>query len=262
MAQKRAQIDSNQAKSSKFTQERQREILDELTRSGRVEVPSLATEFGVSEATVRRDLAALSAQGYLQKTYGGAVTLDAPKLGWAVRAGLRSEEKARIGAAAVSFIEPSQSVILDAGSTNFELAVRIEVRPLTVITNSLDIAAVFEGDREVALLLTGGEWDPVVRHLNGPPALAMLELCRADWTFLGATGVHSDAGVTSAYLDNAAVKRAMVAASPKTVVMADHTKIGEIGPHFVTSLDKVHAVVTDDRSAAQSLKASGVSVIH
>src|SRR6185295_4652010 len=105
-----------------FAEERRKAILARLSREGRVEVPGLTAEFGVSEDTIRRDLRDLAAQGFLQKTHGGAVALDMPNLGWEARSQLLPATKARIGRAAAALVEPGQTLMLDAGLTVLELA--------------------------------------------------------------------------------------------------------------------------------------------
>ncbi|MDX2006597.1 MAG: DeoR/GlpR family DNA-binding transcription regulator [Meiothermus sp.] len=244
-----------------FTPERQQRIIAELAAKGRVEVGELVDLLQVSEATVRRDLKALAEQGYLQKTHGGAVGLDTLYLGWNARAGLHAEAKRRIGKTAASLVEPGQTVILDAGSTALEAARFLEARPLTVITNSLDIAQSLEASPQLTLLLTGGEWDPKVRHFGGEAALTTLRLFRADWCFLGVSGVHPKAGITSAYGDNAAVKRAMVTAADRVVALADASKLGEIAPHFVAGLGEVFAVATEDAAKGRELEAAGARLL-
>lgn len=244
-----------------FTPERQQRIVAELAAKGRVEVGELVELLGVSEATIRRDLKALAEQGYLQKTHGGAVGLDTLHLGWNARTGLNSEAKRQIGRAAAKLVEPGQTVILDAGSTALEVTRYLDARPLTVITNSLDIAVALEANPQLTLLLTGGEWDAKVRHFNGEATLAALGLYRADWCFLGVSGVHTKAGITSAYGENASVKRAMVAASERVVALADGSKLGEIAPHFVVGLGEVYAVATEDTVKGKELEAAGAKVL-
>ncbi|MFC4637706.1 DeoR/GlpR family DNA-binding transcription regulator [Deinococcus hohokamensis] len=244
-----------------FAPERQHRILTELGRLGRVEVVELARSLGVSEDTVRRDLKALAARGYLQKTHGGAVALDPSRMAFHDRAGLKAEAKANIGAAAAQLVEPGQSVILDAGSTVLELARQLNVRPLTVLTNSLDIAAVFTAEPEVKLSLTGGDWDARARYLVGASALDTLSRRRADWAFLGACAFHSRAGVTSVSDADAAVKRAMVQAAEKTVVLADSSKAEQIAPHLVAPFSRLYAVVTDEAYVARALEESGAHVL-
>ncbi|UQN09628.1 DeoR/GlpR family DNA-binding transcription regulator [Deinococcus sp. QL22] len=244
-----------------FVPERQQYILNELARLGRVEVLDLAQNLGVSEDTVRRDLKALAARGYLQKTHGGAVALDPGRMAWVNRAELSGGAKASIGAVAAHLVEPGQSVLLDAGSTVFELARRLRVRPLTVLTNSLDIASIFASEPDVALSLTGGDWNVRSRYLTGASALETIGRRRTDWTFLGACAVHPFAGVTSVSEGDAAVKRAMLAVADRTVVLADHSKLGQIAPYSVAPLHQMYALVTDGSSWTDQLGAAGVQVL-
>ena len=127
--------------SPRFTAERQRRIEQMLREQGRVEVLELARLLQVSEHTVRRDLLALQGQGLLQRTHGGAVTLDTQRLGLGDRAAVLADAKAAVGRAAAALVEPGQTVVLDAGSTPLAMARALTVRPLTVITSSLDVAA-------------------------------------------------------------------------------------------------------------------------
>src|SRR3954454_16455799 len=127
-----------------FAEERRKVILGLLTRDGRVEVSGLASQFGTSEDTIRRDLRDLAAQGFLQKTHGGAVALDVANLAWEARTHLQPAAKVSIGQAAAALVEPGQTVILDAGLTVLEMARQLSVEPLRVITNSLDIAQIME----------------------------------------------------------------------------------------------------------------------
>lgn len=242
-----------------FAEERRKEILSLLTSERRVEVAALAQRFDVSEDTVRRDLRELATLGYLQKTHGGAVCLDTPRLGWEARVELMPRAKARIGEAAAALVEPGQTIILDAGLTVLEAAHQIRARPLTVITNSLDIAAALDAALGVSLVLTGGEWNPALRHLAGAAAIDTLARYRADWAFLGACAVHPQAGITVADSRDAAVKKAMMGAALRTLLLADHSKFDQVAPHFVASLTELQGLVTDQ--ATDLFEASGVKVI-
>ncbi|WP_193611665.1 DeoR/GlpR family DNA-binding transcription regulator [Nocardioides lijunqiniae] len=238
-----------------FAEERQQRVLAELQQRGRVEVSTLARELAVSEDTVRRDLRALAAAGHLHKTHGGAVALDTGHLSWAARADVASDAKRAIAAAAVELVEPGDTVILDAGSTVLALAVALagssSHRPLTVLTNSLDIAEVFTGTPDVTLHLTGGQWDARSRFLVGPAATAGIAAYRADWAFLGTCALHPDAGATSVDPLDADVKRAMAAVALRVAVLADHTKHGTTAPHLVLSPDDLDVLVTDVAQAGQ-----------
>src|SRR5438093_3755978 len=105
-----------------FTQERQQLILSMLAGEGRVTVGELAARLDVSDDTVRRDLRALSARGFLQKVHGGAVTLDVARMDRAPRMELLPAVKAKLGAAVAARVQPEQTIMLDSGHTTLEVA--------------------------------------------------------------------------------------------------------------------------------------------
>jgi DeoR/GlpR family transcriptional regulator of sugar metabolism len=113
----------------------------------------------------------------------------------------------------------------------------------------------------VTLIVTGGEWNANLRHLTGSSALETLRRHRADWAFLGACAVHVTAGITATYQPDAEVKRAMIASSDRTVLLADHTKLGAITPHSVAGLEAIFAVVTDAQTGTDALEAAGANLI-
>lgn len=242
-----------------FSQERQEQIRLELTRHGRVEVSELARRYGVSEHTVRRDLGVLAGRGLLQKTHGGAVALNTAHLDWNTRAETLPAAKERIGRAAAALVQPGQTVVVEAGSTTLALARHLTVRPLTVLTNSLDVAALFAGDDAVSLVVSGGVWDGRGRALRGADARETLSAYRADWTMLGTCALHPRTGATVTGEEDAAVKRAMAAAGLRTVVLADHSKRDQVAAHLVLPPERLDLVVTDQ--PWPELAALGVRVL-
>jgi DeoR/GlpR family transcriptional regulator of sugar metabolism len=234
------------AQSPRFTAERQRRIEDLLREHGRVEVLELARLLQVSEHTVRRDLLALQSQGVLQRTHGGAVTLDTSRLDLSARAAVLPQAKAAIGRAAAALVEPGQTVVLDSGSTPLAMARALTVRPLTVITSSLDIAAIFADDPKVQMALTGGTWQPAHRALWGPAAIAMLAQCRADWAVPGACAIDAALGVSAPDEADAAMKRAMIACARRTLILGDHSKLGNVAPFHVANWSQVDTLLIDE----------------
>lgn len=242
-----------------FAEERQNRILAELKSTGRVEVQALAGRYSVSEHTIRRDLSALESRGHLQKTHGGAVLLDTAHLDWQERATSLTQAKDQIGRRAAALVQPGETVILDAGSTTLALARHLTVRPLTVITNSLDIAAVFEQATGVELIVVGGVWNVSARALRGQAAQDGLCQYRAHWTMLGACALHPKVGVTVTDEEDAQIKRRMVAAGLRTVVLADHSKRDQVVAHLVLPPEEMTTVVTDE--PWPELEAVGVQVL-
>jgi len=243
----------------RFSEERHARILKQLQDKGRVEVLGLARMLGVSEHTIRRDLLDLQAQGALHKTHGGAVSLDTARLNFAERSSVLADAKRAIGRAGAALIEQGQTVIIDAGSTSLSLARALTVRPVTVITNSLDVAALFDQDPGVQLVLTGGTWHTQSRALWGPAAREMLLNCRADWAVPGACSVDLAMGVTVTDEADAATKRAMIAAASRTLVLADHSKLHNVSPFGVARWSDVHTLVSD--RPWSDVEALGVRVV-
>ena len=242
-----------------FAEERQNRILAELRSTGRVEVQVLAERYSVSEHTIRRDLSVLEGRGHLQKTHGGAVALNTAHLDWQGRVTSLPEAKDRIGRRAAMLIGPGETVILDASSTTLALARHLTVRPLTVITNSLDIAAVFEQETGVELIVVGGAWQASARALRGRATREVIRQYRADWTVLGTCALHPRAGVTVTDEEDAQVKQAMVTAGLRTVVLADHSKRDQVVSYLVLMPEELAIVVTDE--PWPELEAVGVQVL-
>lgn len=233
--------------------------MGELTLTGRVEVAELSRRHGVSEHTIRRDLRALAERGFLQKTHGGAVALNTTRLDWKIRAKTLPAAKEHIGAAAARLVKPGQTVILEAGSTTLALARQLTARPLTVVTNSLDVAHVFDGLEDVKLVVLGGVWDARARVFRGVAAQHVLASYRADWTVLGACALHVSTGATVVGEEDATLKRAMAAAGLKTMVLADHSKRDQVAAHLVLATARLDLVVTDQ--PWPDLAARGVQVL-
>lgn len=229
----------------RFTPERHARIVEWLNAHGRVEVLELARLLDVSEHTVRRDLEALQAGGVLQRTHGGAVSIDTSRLGFGGRSAVLARVKDGLGQAAAAVVEAGQSIVLDAGSTPLAMARALTVRPLTVITNSLDVAAVFDRDRAVQLVVLGGVWQAEARAFWGHATCEMLAHHRADWAVPGACAVDLAAGVTAVEEADAMLKQAMVRIARRTLVLADHSKVGGVAPYRVADWDQVQTLVTD-----------------
>lgn len=223
---------------------RQRYLLDLLSERGQAAVADLAGAIGVSVDTVRRDLASLARQGLAQKNHGGAIALDPPEMKRQAREALLPETKRRLGHAVAAQIPPGSTLMLDAGSTL--LAVARELRgPATVITASLDIAQCLSDRPEIQLILLGGQWDARQRLFAGSATLSLLERYRADIALLGVCAVHAQLGLSASEEADAAVKRAMLAASGQHWLVTDHMKLDRCEPHRVAELSQIQRIFTD-----------------
>ncbi|WP_433204864.1 DeoR/GlpR family DNA-binding transcription regulator [Dactylosporangium sp. CS-047395] len=235
--------------------------------SGRLGLAELAERLGVSEMTVRRDLDQLQEQGLVRRVRGGAVALDVPAeaAGFAVRERWSSAAKARLGRAAAELIEPGGTVLLDAGTTTAELAPHLIARaPLTVAVLSLQAAVRLADQPGIKLLIIGGESRAGERSLVGPLALSALDQLRFDTFVMSIGAVHPDLGWSEFDLDDAAVKRAALRRAGRTIVVADHTKLGVQAFARVAPLSAVDTFVTDGFEGATlaALQTAGVHVVQ
>lgn len=249
-----------------YATERQQEILTRARQDGRVDVKDLAETLDVTPETVRRDLTALERHGLLRRVHGGAIPVE--RLGFepgvADREGRLAGEKERIAKAALDEVPAGGSILLDAGTTTVRLAEMLPTdRELTVVTHSLPIAVLLATRPGISLHLVGGTVRGRTLAAVGEWAVRCLADIHADVAFLGANGVTVEHGLTTPDLGEAAVKRALVRAARRTVVLADHTKIGRADFAHVVPLADVDTVVTDtavDADLAEELEAAGVRV--
>ncbi|MER6048088.1 DeoR/GlpR family DNA-binding transcription regulator [Streptomyces sp. NPDC001793] len=254
-----------------YAPERQQEILRLARESGRVDVLSLAEEFQVTAETVRRDLKALDRAGLVRRVHGGAIPagrLDfEPDL--AERDAVAADEKQRIARAALAELpggEGPGSVILDAGTTAARLAAEIPLEAeLTVVTHGLPVAARLADHPGLTLHLVGGRIRHRTRAAVDDWALRAYREINADVLFLATNGFSLDGGLTTPDLAEAAVKRTLIAAARRVVLLADSAKFGQ--QHFARfgELSDVDLLITDTGLGpedALAIERAGTEVIR
>jgi len=245
---------------------RQKEILDALHREGRVEVPELAEQLGISAITIRRDLDQLAESGALRRVRGGAVTnsLRGEGLPFEVRAADDSPLKARLARAAVALIADGEAVAVDGGTTGAAAALALANRSVTAMPFSVQGIAVLAAGSGVTLLLPGGSVRRPEGSIVGPLAQQSLTGLRFDTTILTCCAAAPPVGVTAYDLDDAAIKQALRHASQRTILIAEGAKFTRSAMAVVCRLDEVDVLVTDDSAPAEvlaSLSESGVHVV-
>lgn len=239
-------------------------------RSGFVAVTALADRLGVSVVTVRSDLAVLAGEGAVQRVRGGAIPVVQRPGERSLEEGLSaaSDEKAAIGREAAASVSSGQSVILDVGTTPLAIAhalvEREDLTGVTVITNGLSTALAFEpAIPRFTVVVTGGTLRPLQHSLVEPLASEMFERLRADVAFIGCTGVHPEAGVTNVNLPEATLKRRMLHAATRRVVVADSRKLGVVDLGRVAAADEFDRLLTGadaDDEFVSRLEESGLAV--
>jgi DeoR family transcriptional regulator of aga operon len=239
-------------------------ILTRLSENGSVAVTGLAQDLGVSMATIRRDLELLETQRLLSRTHGGAVSHGVLyELPLRYRSGRHEEEKHRIAEAAAARLGDARVVGLTGGTTTTEVARRIAARPLTVVTNALNIAAELAVRPNLKLVVTGGVARPESYELVGPLADATLDDLNIDVVFVGVDGA-SRAGMTTHHEVEAHTNRRMIERADRVVVVCDASKIGRSALAVICHPRDVDELITDgsaDGTPLDELRAAGLSVI-
>ena len=236
-----------------LTRQRQQHILDALRRDGQVVAKALSESLGLSEDTIRRDLRELAAQGRLQRVHGGALPVAPAEADFAGRQRLAPQEKVAIGRAAAAMVQPGQVVFVDGGTTAVQLARHLPpALRATVVTHSPSVAVELVEHPGVEVVLIGGRLFKHSVVAVGAAAVEAIARIHADLYFMGVTGVHAQAGLSTADMEEAAVKRALMAAAGDTVVMASSEKLGAASPYVIAPLDAATTVlVASEASRAQ-----------
>lgn len=231
---------------------RQRQILDLLTSHPELSVEEACTRLGASPATVRREFVQLAADGRVEKTWGGirAKTEALSPVGppaFAKRLSENAAEKRAIAQAAAALLSDGDVVMIDGGTTTYQLCEFIALKRLRIITNSLVIAQAVDrikgGQRGAEVYLTGGILQPESGIVAGPPAEAFLRRYHANWAFLGAAGV--DAKTATNYNEAVlASEHLMIQQSSRIAILVDHTKLGQQAMCGLCPLSKVDRVIT------------------
>jgi DeoR/GlpR family transcriptional regulator of sugar metabolism len=235
-----------------LARQRQQLILDEVARNGAVKVADLVTALGVSDMTIRRDIGELAGRGLVDRVHGGAALprmASVHEPGFATKATLQVEAKTAIARAAAKMVQAGSSLGVSAGTTTHLVASQLlDIPDLTVVTNSLPVADELHRNRRVeqTVLLTGGLRTPS-DALVGPLAVAALRGIHLDLLVLGVHGMDPGAGLTGPNLLETQTNRALIEASRRILVVADHTKWGVVALQTTATLTEVDVLITDDR---------------
>lgn len=258
-----------------YATERQQVIEKLVSVEGRAAVIDLARRFGVTTETVRRDLAQLEAAGAVRRVHGGAVArsrVSTAESSVAERAERRREAKLAIAARALDAVPVGfdGSIYLDAGTTTAALAHMLversaASRPLEVVTHSMTIAHVLAGSTGLSLTAIGGRVRGLTAAAVGSQTVDAISHLRPDIAFVGTNGLSGTFGLSTPDPDEAAVKRAIIASSRRSIVLADADKLdAELLVSF-GRLDDIDVLVTDGAPSAmlkEAVSAAGVEVWH
>jgi DeoR/GlpR family transcriptional regulator of sugar metabolism len=242
---------------------RRQGIMEVLHETGIATVDDLSFRFGVSKMTIHRDLDELEGSGLLRKVRGGASIQSSAQFesDYRYRQTLAAEEKDRIAAAAAHLIEPGQTVMIDDGSTSGGIARHLtDLRPLTVISNNLNVINTLAGASGIQLIAIGGQYSSKFNGFFGIACEETLRSLRADMAFLSSSAIH---GVSAFHQDPEVVqsKRLMIEAAGRRFLLADRSKFGRPALYFVADLARFDGVLTGeapDASHRTALAEAGV----
>lgn len=231
-----------------YAEERQREILRRARAEGRVDVVALAEDLSVTTETIRRDLTVLNRAGVVRRVHGGAMPVE--RLGFepalAARDAVLTVEKERIAKAALAELPAEGSVIIDAGSTTERLANILPMdRELTVVVNSPPLATLLAAYPNLTVIMLGGRVRPRTLATVDDWNQQLLSQLHVDVAFMGTNGLSVECGFTTPDPAEATVKRMMIGAARRSVVLADHTKIGNDYLARFAAISDVDTLITD-----------------
>jgi DeoR family fructose operon transcriptional repressor len=252
-----------------YAEERQQAMAQLVSERGRLSVAAIAEQFDVTTETVRRDLSALERMGLLRRVHGGAVpasSLAVIESGLGERDQANTAQKELIAKSALEQLPPPGGmVLLDAGSTTSRFASMLpRDHRLTVVTHAVPVAARLAGLPQIELHLLPGRVRTTTQAAVGADTITALDRLRVDVAFLGTNGITVEHGLSTPDHDEAAAKRAMVAAARRVVCLADSSKVGAEAPIRFADLEELDVLVTDsgiDSEDRDALDAAGLEVV-
>jgi DeoR/GlpR family transcriptional regulator of sugar metabolism len=264
--QKRAKSRKIVHDSEMLASQRKDYILKILKTNGQVIAKSVSHQLGLSEDTIRRDLRELASEGRLQRVHGGALPASPAVVDFLGRQQLATDAKVAIGKAAAMMVRPGQVVILDGGTTTLQLAKHLP-RDLqaTVVTHSPTIAVALVEHPTIEVVLIGGRLFKHSIVTVGAAAVEAIGRIRADLYFMGVTGIHPEAGLSTGDLEESHIKRALSASAAETYVLISAEKLNAASPYVIAALSEVDGIIVDASIPAESLepyRRAGLSVIR
>ena len=251
-----------------FVEERKMKTLERIESQRKVTVAELCAVFHVSAATIRNDLRDLETAGLLIRTHGGAMVKSKTGMeqDMTQRGVQHLAEKRRIAEAASRLVEDGDTLMLDTGSTTFELALLLgHKQDITVVTNDLVIALALEGSPTVRVVFMGG----IVRKnyhctvIYGSAGRDILAGLSVDKAFMALNSFSLDKGASTPDINHAETKKLMMSIAAKVILLFDSSKFGRSSFALFAPLESIDTIVTDAIGAHECarLEEMGVDVV-
>ena len=228
-------------------EERHQYILNRIQQNYRIYVTSLSTELGVSDDTLRRDLAELDEQGLLTKVHGGAIAKSGIPIEFTDRLNTGIAGKQQMAAKVIPLFHPGDIILMYGWTSNLEVARRIPLgMGLTIYTNSFPIINVLMHHPKLELIFLGGKVFPSSQVTIGVSVFQALQTIRPNWLVLGISDVHPQQGLTAPDREEAMMKRLMIERAQKRIILADSYKLNTAEAYSVASLGDIDYLITED----------------
>lgn len=248
-----------------LTSQRKQLILEKLEAEGQVQSTALSVHFSVSEDTIRRDLRELAAEGRLQRVHGGALPASSAVVPFAERKTVKMDAKRNVARKGAQLISAGQVVIIDGGTTTAELITFLPPDlQITVVTHSPSIALGLVEHPLIDVILIGGRLYKHSIVTVGAAAIEGIGNIHADLFFMGVTGIHPDAGLTTGDFEEACIKRAFSGRAAETIVLASPEKINTASSFAIGDVSLANTMVVEDgtdRAWMNAITEKGVTIV-
>jgi len=248
-----------------LTSQRKQLILEKLEAEGQVQSTALSVHFSVSEDTIRRDLRELAAEGRLQRVHGGALPSSSAVVPFAERKTVKMDAKKNVARKGAQLISAGQVVIIDGGTTTAELITFLPPDlQITVVTHSPSIALGLVGHPLIDVILIGGRLYKHSIVTVGAAAIEGIGNIHADLFFMGVTGIHPEAGLTTGDFEEACIKRAFSGRAAETIVLASPEKINTASSFAIGDVSLANTIVVEDgkdKAWMNAITEKGVTIV-
>ncbi|MHB1685537.1 MAG: DeoR/GlpR family DNA-binding transcription regulator [Bacilli bacterium] len=231
-----------------FTSNRLQRMSEWIQARRNVSVQELIERYQVSDMTIRRDLQKLEENNLGFKRIHGGVIWNETDIPFILRENDHTVEKQQIAAYCQSIIQSGDTIILDSGTTTYEIAVALaeaNMRDITVITYALNVAHRLRNVDHISLLMPGGEFRRGTQSFVGSTAMRFFETIYAAKVFVSTSGVTSEAGFTNANFAEVEIKQALSRASESVYYVTDSSKFGQRSPYIFAPLASGTKIITD-----------------
>lgn len=241
--------------------QRRNEILFQLEKDRFIRSSTLSEVLSVSEATLRRDLEILEKQGIIERTHGGAMISHRMQNEPAFSASTEtfSGEKELIGATAASLVESRDTIFINFGTTNTQVARslknRTDLTDVTVITNNISVVLELQNESAFNIICLGGHYRSHSNSLVGALTLKGIDGIYASKAFIGVDGISLKYGCTTPVETDAEISQKMIEnTNGQIIVVADNSKWGVVSNYRVVDLERISMLVTDNKLSSDARK--------